>query len=143
VVRGARVLASARGVAIELAAPNSAAFTGDEELVRRLIGNLVDNAIRHAPADRAVHVVLRKAPRGYTISVRDQGPGVPAEIQPFIFDRFCRSDVSRVRQALPDGGAGLGLALARWIASVHGGDVTLTQSSDAGTVFTAELADAS
>jgi heavy metal sensor kinase len=143
VVRAARVLASTRGVAIELAAVSSAAFTGDEELVRRLVGNLLDNAIRHAPADSTVNVDLQKGPGGYSISVRDHGSGVPPEIQPYIFDRFYRSDAARVRQALPDGGAGLGLALARWIASVHGGDVTLAHSSDAGTVFTAVLPDAS
>ncbi len=141
VVKAARVLASTRNVAIELATPNSAAFTGDEDLVRRLIVNLLDNAVRHAPADTAVDVDLQHVPDGYSISVRDRGPGIPAEIQPHIFGRFYRGDAARARAAHPDGGAGLGLALARWIANVHGGDVTLSHSSETGTVFTAFFPD--
>ena len=143
VVRAARVLASTRDVAIDLTSTSSAAFTGDEELIRRMIGNLIDNAIRHAPAGSTVHVDLQKEARGFAISVRDHGPGVPAHIQPYIFDRFYRGDAARARAAHPDGGAGLGLALARWIASVHGGDVTLVESPAPGTVFTAVLPDAS
>jgi signal transduction histidine kinase len=59
-------------------------------------------------------------------------------MQPHIFERFYRGDVGR-RHNQSDGGAGLGLALARWIANLHGGDVTLARSSDAGTTFTVSL----
>ena len=80
-----------------------------------------------------MRVALERAGDGYAISVSDQGPGIPPDIQPHIFERFYRGDAAR---APADGGAGLGLALARWIASVHGGDVKLARSSAAGTTFT-------
>jgi signal transduction histidine kinase len=75
--------------------------------------------------------------------VQDRGSGIPAESQPHIFDRFYRGDEARTHASRPAGGAGLGLALARWIARVHGGDVVLTRSSREGTVFTATLPDPS
>jgi heavy metal sensor kinase len=135
-VRAARVLAAQREVSIELATVRSAAFTGDEELVRRLVGNLLDNAVRHAPPGSTVHVELRHDAGRYLLSVTDTGDGIPAGIQPHIFERFFRGDSARTSAG---GGAGLGLALARWIARTHGGDVTLTRSSPQGTTFTATL----
>ena len=139
VVRAARVLAATKEVAIDLATTRSATFTGDEDLVRRLVVNLLDNAVRHGPAGSTVKIDLQRAPEGYVISITDQGPGIPAEIQERIFERFYRGDTARARGERPDGGAGLGLALARWIANVHDGDVTLESSSAAGTTFTAFL----
>jgi signal transduction histidine kinase len=138
VVRAARVLSATKKVAIELETATSAAFTGDEDLVRRLVANLLDNAVRHAPAGSAVRVDLHKVAEGYAISVSNRGPGIPGQIQEHIFERFYRGDAARTRS---DGGAGLGLALARWIANVHDGNVTLVRSSDEGTTFTAFLPD--
>jgi signal transduction histidine kinase len=70
--------------------------------------------------------------------VTDTGPGIPPEMQPHIFERFFRADGSRAR-GRKDGGAGLGLAMVRWIAHVHAGEVSLTQSSEAGSTFTVSL----
>jgi signal transduction histidine kinase len=139
VVRAARVIASTKDVAIELTNSNSAAYTGDEDLLRRLIGNLLDNAVRHAPSPSTVRVALRRVNDGYVISISDNGPGIPPEIQTHIFERFYRGDAARARSESSDGGAGLGLALSRWIASIHDGDVTLAHSSEDGTTFTAFL----
>jgi len=138
VVRAARVLASAKDVSIVPVTVPSAAFHGDEDLMRRLIVNLLDNAIRHAPRSSTVRAELGQTREGYVISISDQGPGIPTEMQPHIFERFYRGDVGRVRHQ-SDGGAGLGLALARWIANLHDGDVTLARSSEAGTTFTVSL----
>jgi heavy metal sensor kinase len=143
VVRAARVLAATKDVSIELATTSSAAFTGDEDLLRRLIGNLLDNAVRHAPTGSTVRVRLGRATDGYAISISDDGPGIPPEIQPHIFERFYRADVARARGSASDGGAGLGLALSRWIANIHRGDVTLERSCEEGTTFMAFLPDAS
>jgi two-component system OmpR family sensor kinase len=137
VVRAARILAVAKEVSVQAATAPSAAFTGDEDLIRRLIVNLLDNAIRYAPRGSTVHAALEETPAGYSISVSDQGPGIPPDVQPHIFERFYRGDAARARSQ--SDGAGLGLALTRWIATVHGGDVTLTRSSDAGTTFTVQL----
>jgi len=136
VVRAARVLADTKQVSIELATIQSASFAGDEELVGRLIGNLLDNAVRHAPPRTTVHVQLNAQAANYVLSVSDAGDGIPPESQSHIFERFFRGDVARTSSA---GGAGLGLALARWVARVHGGDVTLVHSSPQGTTFEAVL----
>ena len=138
VVHASRVLASTRGVAIDFRSIQPAPFTGDEDLMRRLIGNLLDNAVRHSPPRTVVRVDLRHAGGGYGIAVADVGSGVPPESQPHIFERFYRADTSRSRNPA-DAGAGLGLSLARWIARVHGGDVTLVHSSRAGSTFVVSL----
>jgi signal transduction histidine kinase len=139
VVKAARVLASRRDVSIDAATIPSAALNGDEDLVRRLMVNLLDNAIRHTRPGSTVRVDLEQAPGGYGLSISDRGPGIPADVQPHIFERFYRADTARTRRGDADGGAGLGLALARWIAEVHGGRLTLARSSGAGTTFTAFL----
>ena len=135
VVRAIRVLAGTKRVSIEFTTVRSASFTGDEELVRRLVGNLLDNAIRYAPPDSQVQVAVTQESTGYRVSVTDAGDGIPADMQPHIFERFFRVDAART----PAGGAGLGLALARWIARAHGGDVMLVSSSHEGTTFAAVL----
>lgn len=135
VVRAARVLAAAKRVTVAASTVPSVAYTGDEDLIRRLLSNLVDNAIRHAPDGGKVAVELTTTGSGYAITVSDTGPGIPPEARPRIFERFYRLDDARTY----DGGAGLGLALARWIAREHGGDVVLTGSSGDGTTFTVTL----
>jgi signal transduction histidine kinase len=137
VVRGARVMARIKGVEVEAAVVPSAAFTGDEDLVRRMIVNLVDNAVRHTPEGTVVRVELDETDSGYAIAVKDQGPGIDADIRPHIFERFFRGDASR--RSTPRDGAGLGLALARWIARAHGGDVVLARSSPSGSTFVISL----
>jgi heavy metal sensor kinase len=137
VVRALRIVASTREITIVEKTVRPAPFTGDEDLVRRLILNLVDNAIRYAPSRSVVRVALDAVGAQYVISVSDDGPGIPAEIQARIFERFYRVDAARTRER--DGGAGLGLALARWIARAHGGDVALATSSSAGSTFTITL----
>lgn len=137
VARAARVVAATRHVSIDSASIPSAAFTGDEELIRRMMVNLLDNAVRHAPPGSSVRVELDHTDGGYAIAVKDQGPGVPIEMRPRIFERFVRGDTSR-RSSAHDG-AGLGLALARWIANVHGGDVVLARTSPSGSTFVISL----
>ena len=133
--RAARVVAATKRVDVRVESIAPAPLQGDEDLIRRLISNLIDNAVRYAPTGSAVTVSLRETSGGYAIDVSDVGPGVPADDQAHIFERFYRADRSRTRHRA-DEGAGLGLALARWIARVHGGDVSLSSSSSAGTTFT-------
>jgi heavy metal sensor kinase len=137
-VRAARVLASTRNVSVAVRRIESASLAGDEDLIRRLVGNLLDNAIRHTPPGGGVQVEFQRVPGGYAIAISDEGPGIPDDSRQLIFERFYRVDRSRARGPA-DGGAGLGLALARWIARAHGGDVTLTRSSGTGSTFTAFL----
>jgi two-component system OmpR family sensor kinase len=137
VVRALRVVASTRSIGITENTLRPAPFTGDEDLIRRLILNIGDNAVRYAPSGSAVRVALDRSGDQYAISVSDDGPGIPGEIQPRIFERFYRIDEARTHGK--DGGAGLGLAVARWIARAHGGDVTLATSSRAGSTFVITL----
>lgn len=137
VARAARIIASTRSITIEVEAEPSAALIGDEELLQRLIVNLLDNAVKHAPDRSVVRLTLRRTASGYAIDINDRGAGVPAAAQALIFDRFYRVEGARTMYA--DGGAGLGLALARWVARVHGGDVRLAHSNSDGTTFTVDL----
>ena len=140
VVRAARIVAAGRRVAIELSTVSPAPFAGDEELIRRLIVNLVDNAVRHTEDGTTVTVGINRQDSAFIVTVSDQGPGIPAESRRHIFERFYRVDSARTRSE-GHGGAGLGLALVRWIAEVHGGRVDLTSASSAGSTFTVSLPD--
>jgi heavy metal sensor kinase len=137
IVRASRVVAATREVAVEAHVVPSATFIGDEDLIRRMIVNLVDNAVRHSPAQSTVRVELDATDAGFAIAVKDQGPGIAPEIREQIFERFFRGDAARRPGARE--GAGLGLALARWIARSHGGDVVLARSSPSGSTFVISL----
>ena len=139
VARAARVLASRKNVGIEVAVPSDVPFNGDEDLVRRMIVNLLDNAVRYAPSGTEVSVALYRNNGHYDVTVSDRGAGIPMDAQPHIFERFYRSDMSRGRLASDISGAGLGLAIVKWIATLHGGDVSLDVSSGRGTTFRIRL----
>ena len=135
VVRATRVVATTRRVEIVAECVHPAPYRGDEDLVRRLIQNVLDNAVRYSPEGGAVRVALDRSANGYEVSVSDQGPGIAADARTKIFERFYRVDPARS----PDGGAGLGLALARWIAHAHDGDIALAASSRVGSTFVITL----
>ena len=104
------------GVSVTLDISPDVVIQGSRGHVERLVTNLVDNAVRHARA--AVEVVVRISGEEAVLEVRDDGPGVPVEWREAVFDRFTRLDEGRARDS---GGAGLGLAIARDIAVLHGG----------------------
>ena len=135
VVRAMGIVSAPRDVAIVSESIHPAPFTGDEYLIRRLILNVVDNAIRYSPPGGSVRVALDRAGETYAVSVSDQGTGIAPEVQSKIFERFYRVDAARMH----DGGAGLGLALARWIAQAHDGDIALATSSRLGSTFVITL----
>jgi signal transduction histidine kinase len=118
-----------------LEAPVSVTLNGDEELLRRAIENVIRNAIRYAPRGTAVEIELKKAAGFAQISVRDQGPGVPEESLPRIFDPFYRVDSDRNRAS---GGLGLGLAIARRSVEVHNGRLKASNAGP-GLLVTIEL----
>jgi signal transduction histidine kinase len=122
--------ARARDVVLEAAAGERVVVVGDRETLKRAVGNLLDNAIRHSPAGG--RVVLSADVNGEWASVRvaDEGDGIAAEHHERIFDRFYRVDEARTRSA---GGSGLGLAIVRQIAEAHGGRVELTSAPGEGT----------
>ncbi len=145
-----RSLASRRGISLTADVSKEAAVRGDEDLIRRLILNLLDNALKYGNEGGCVEIALRSEPGYHRVIVRDSGPGIPADIATYIFDRFYRGDHSRERDAGPpahnteesDGvGAGLGLAIARWAAEAHGGSLVLAHSSPTGSEFVFTLPD--
>jgi two-component system, OmpR family, sensor kinase len=139
VARAVRALAAERELSLQLDAAEEMPFRGDENLLRRLLLNLVDNAIKYTPSGGAVTVSCKPEGSRYIITVSDTGPGIPAEAQPHIFDRFYRTDSARSRaeddRAGLTSGAGLGLSIARWVAEAHEGSLELLRSSSAGSVF--------
>ena len=113
---------------IEVDAPPDLLVDGDAERVHQVVANLLANAVRHSPAGEPVVLVGRRDPAGVAFEVRDRGPGIdPADAQR-VFERFFRADAAR---ASADGGAGLGLAIARWIVDLHGGAIR-PESNDPG-----------
>ena len=114
------------------------AYLGDEALLRRLLVNLLDNAIKHAPAGSEVDVHLISDDEGHRLRVVDRGPGIPDAARAHLFERFFRADAAHARDdASETGGAGLGLAIARWVADAHGGSIVLISSRPGETVFEA------
>lgn len=136
-ITAARLLADAKRIRVTADAMPESPYEGDEDLVRQLLLILLDNAVKYTPENGAVEVALEP---GYVITVSDTGGGVPEDAREKIFGRFVRVDKARSRSAPgQSGGAGLGLAIARWIAGVHHGTVALRSSSGSGSVFAVEL----
>jgi signal transduction histidine kinase len=104
-----------------------------------MILNLLDNAIKYTSAGGRITVRCSGTSGEYALRITDTGVGIPAEMQPRIFERFFRSDKARSRAASDGGGAGLGLSISRWIAEAHHGRLELTRSDSAGSTFTAYL----
>lgn len=111
---------------------------GDRDRLAQVAINLLGNAIRHAAPRGRVHVATCVEEGEARLAVEDDGPGVPAELAPVIFERFTRADRARSR---PDGagGAGLGLAIAQAIATAHGGRIELERPGPGGTRFALRL----
>ena len=116
-------------------------YTGDETMLRRVVMNLLDNAIKYTPAEGTVTAHAEpQAGGGAVIRVSDSGVGIAPEHQPRIFERFYRVQHTMPRTGLPDAtGAGLGLPIAAWIAKAHGGSLVLAQSDERGSVFELRL----
>ncbi len=140
-VQAASILGSRRGVLVEMKPAAESLCHGDEGLVRQLAMILLDNAVKYTPEGGRVAVELAHSDRGYRISVADTGVGIPEEARPYVFRRFYRVDKARSRASSEHGGsgAGLGLAIGRWIAEAHQGTLELTRSGPGGSVFTAYL----
>jgi two-component system OmpR family sensor kinase len=133
-VRATRALAQAKHITLSVAPAHEMPVRADEDLLRRMILNLLDNAIKYTPEGGNVSVTCNSAPDGYELSVTDSGAGIPVDMQSKIFERFFRVDRARSRTGR-DGGAGLGLAIARWIAEAHLGRIELVRSDAAGSAF--------
>ena len=125
-------LADKQGVTISGGGSAGGAVKGDPDLLRRLVDNLIDNALRHSGRGGRVEVAGSPVAGSWQLVVADTGEGVPAEARAAIFDRFSRTDQARGRET---GGAGLGLALCKAIAELHHGSIRLDASGGVGARF--------
>ncbi|MFC1936146.1 sensor histidine kinase [Chloroflexota bacterium] len=108
----------------------------DPRRVSQILNNLISNALRYTPSGSEVKLEIETAAEVVLVRVRDNGPGIPPEALPHIFERFYRADPSRARH---EGGTGLGLTIARRLAQAHGGELTAANQPDGGAVLTLSL----
>jgi signal transduction histidine kinase len=132
-VRRMTPLAKAQDVAIQAEAPDRPVpIRGDEDRLQQALMNLIDNGMRHAPAGGSVEVETGQANGKAFLAVTDDGPGIPADELPNLFDRFWRGDKSRSRGG---GGSGLGLAIVHQIVTLHVGEVSVESPPAGGSRF--------
>jgi len=128
-------LAEEAGNRLLVDAPLPAEVLADPGSLRRLLGNLVGNALRHT-TDGSVTVSVREGRDAVELSIVDTGEGIPSEHLPHLFERFYRADAARTRG---QAGAGLGLAICKQIVAMHGGEIDVESEPGAGTTFTVRL----
>jgi signal transduction histidine kinase len=125
-----------KSVEVSIEDVDQACVLGDADRLKQLLLNLVDNAVKYTPPGGHVTLSLSKVNGWASIHIADTGVGIPPEDLPYIFDRFYRVDKARNRG---QGGSGLGLSIAKWIAKVHGGDIEVISQVGQGTTFTVIL----
>ena len=132
----AQSLARPRDVQVELKVCDEATVTGDRHRLRQLLLNLTDNAIKYNVPNGTVSIALRRLDGAVEITITNTGPGIAAEVLPRVFEPFFRGDPSHSNSVE---GCGLGLSIARWIATAHGGDLRLVSAPGAETIATMRL----
>ena len=128
------VVAAERGVVLRFDSVPELPFHGDEDLLRRMLLNVLQNAVHHTADGSSVEVRVDSTDGMLAIRIRDHGPGIPAGDRERIFDRFVQLDAAR-----HGAGSGLGLPIARWIAEAHGGHLDLDTSGPDGSTFLVTL----
>jgi len=130
------LMAAQRDVQLHIVPGPAVNLRADEDLFLQLLLNLLDNAIKHTPSGGQVTVGWHLDGQQVELRVRDTGTGIPEEHLPHVFDRFYRVDKARGRA---EGGAGLGLAISRWIVEAHGGSISVESIEGEGSTFTVRL----
>jgi heavy metal sensor kinase len=125
-------MARQKSIRIKLEGTGPIPFRGDSNKLTRMFVNLLDNVVRYSPAHAVVSVTLACTENEITAEVRDTGPGIESDELDHIFDRFHR--LEEARETNPSG-SGLGLPIARWIATAHAGDIKVESGPGIGTTF--------
>jgi signal transduction histidine kinase len=131
-----RMLTDKKGLQLDVRVDGPVRVRGDEVRLRELLLILLDNAIKFTDAAGTVELTLEADGGKAVLRVRDSGSGIPPEALPHVFDRFYRADKARSQA---EGGAGLGLAIAKWIVESHRGSIGVDSHPGTGTTFTVEL----
>jgi two-component system heavy metal sensor histidine kinase CusS len=112
--------------------PEPVFIEGDKLLLQRLLGILLDNAIRYTPEHGQIHAEVTSSSGEAVVTVRDTGIGMTRDVREQIFDRYYQADL---RERKSNSGCGLGLSIARWIADAHRAEITVTSAPLEGSVF--------
>jgi heavy metal sensor kinase len=129
-------VAEARQIALRCEAVDEVVVIGDAGWLERLLLILLDNAIKFTPEQGRVALLVGREGASARLDVRDSGAGIPPDAIPHLFERFYRADPARSRDT---DGAGLGLALAKWIADSHHASIEVTSQLNAGSTFTVRM----
>lgn len=129
-------VAAARGLALTCEGAGPVMVRGDAGWLQRLLLILLDNAIKFTPDGGRIAMTVSRASGLAQVTVADTGIGVPADVLPHLFERFYRANRAKSRQTE---GAGLGLALAHWIAERHQATISVTSAPGEGSTFTVRL----
>ena len=132
ILEGFQALAEPAGIRVAGEVPPGVCLRGDALLLRRLLLNLLDNALKYNQAGSWIRVAASCGAQGVTLWVENSGPGIPEGDHAQPFERFYRVDASRRRET---GGAGLGLSICREVALLDGGQIRLQGSSSVKTCF--------
>jgi heavy metal sensor kinase len=133
-VEAIQVLAIQKNITLQLNSAHTVETLADKNQLKRLIINLLDNAIKYTPSGGKISIDLRQQKDSADIEISDTGIGIPEKELPHIFDRFYRVDKSRSSI-----GFGLGLSIAQSIAMAHGGKIYARANIPQGTIFTISL----
>jgi heavy metal sensor kinase len=131
-VKFLEVLAEERQQTIQIDGTNDLNLLADRTILRQALRNLVHNAVKYSPSGGVVWVRIRESESDAIVEVQDNGPGIPMEHRQRIFERFYRVDKGRTRAA---GGSGLGLSIAEWAVSMHGGRIEVLCDPGPGSTF--------
>ena len=133
-----RLAAEAKGIRVGVALdPLAGPVLGDPDRLQQVVWNLLSNAIKFTPDGGHVEVKLHRDAGHAVLDIADDGIGIAPEFLPFVFERFRQADPSTTR---PQGGLGLGLAIVRHLAEVHGGEVSAhSEGPGRGSAFTVSL----
>ncbi|KAA1376266.1 sensor histidine kinase [Aeromicrobium fastidiosum] len=123
---------------VDLDVPHELRISVDPRRIDVIVANLVGNAVRHAGEAATIRLSARATGADLVIDVVDDGPGIPSDVRPYIFDRFVKGDPARGGRSE---GSGLGLSIARENAELHGGSLDLDEHHDGGTRFVLGLPD--
>ncbi len=136
------VLAEDKKQIIVMAGESQLSVSADRGFLRMAVINLLDNAVKYSPTGSAIRLRLSDANAAsdqvqfVELAIEDEGPGIPEDKATRVFDRFYRVDEGRTRDA---GGAGLGLAIAKWAVEAHAGTINVTPRSPNGSIFSIRL----
>jgi signal transduction histidine kinase len=131
-----RLLAEEKSIRIRTHMAISVHVQGDRTRLQQVIVNLIDNAIKYTQEGGVIDVSVSREGNAAVFEVSDNGPGIPADALPHVFERFYRADKARSRA---NGGAGLGLSIVKAICAAHNADVKVSSGEGRGSCFHVEL----